>query len=91
MSPSRAQLEAILPLLPARHPFTHCFEIHARLDLHTATETVDEMITDLQENVFSIASTAEGKQQGKAWVWGVSMQGMVAYHQRGKPDLAAGR
>lgn len=77
------QLEAVLPLLPSGHPFTHCFEIHTRLDLHTATETVDEMITDLEEKVFSIASTPQGKQKGKAWIWGVSMKGMVAYHQRG--------
>ena len=47
------------------------------------------MITDLQENVFSIASTPEGKQTGKAWVWGVSMQGMVAYHQRGTRVFAS--
>ncbi|KAL7409660.1 hypothetical protein BDY24DRAFT_418699 [Mrakia frigida] len=79
---STDELEAVLPLLPSGHPFTHCFEIHTRLDLHTATETVDEMITDLEEKVFSIASTPQGKQKGKAWIWGVSMKGMVAYHQR---------
>lgn len=83
--PSRfcPQLEAILAEIPAKHPFATCFEIHIRLDLHTASDVVGDLIVQLEQNVFSIASTPEGKRDGKAWVWGESMKGMVAYHLRG--------
>lgn len=45
------------------------------------------MISDLEKRTFSIASTPHGKLKGKAWIWGMSMKGMVAYHQRGQSTL----
>lgn len=55
------------------YPIATFFDIHARLDLHTATEQVSNMIQflliDFPENV-----------------WLKSMVGMVHYHLRGKND-----
>lgn len=79
------QLESIIPhLADPAHPFAQCFEIHTRLDLHTSTDTVGDMINDLEQRVFSIGLTSQGRSEGKAWIWGGSMKGMVAYHLRGE-------
>lgn len=74
----------ILPLLPRSHVFTKCFEIHCRLDLHTATEDVNLLIEDLTREPFSIEQATQHLGGDKQiWVWGSAMKGMVAYHLRG--------
>ena len=80
---SLAELEVLLPMLPQSHPFTACFEIHARLDLHANADRACELIQQLERDVFSMGLSEKGRQEGKSWVWGESMRAMASYHLRG--------
>lgn len=79
---SIAELETILPTLP-RHPFTTCFEIHTKLDLHSGAERVGELVDELERDVFSVGLAEKGRREGKTWVWGAGQKAMIAYHLRG--------
>ena len=79
---SSDELETILSVLPP-HPFTTCFEIHARLDFHIEAKDVGELVDELERSVFSIGLTERGRREGRTWIWGASRKALIDYHVRG--------
>ncbi|CED84122.1 Anaphase-promoting complex (APC), Cdc23 subunit [Phaffia rhodozyma] len=81
---SEENLDQIIQILNEQqpHPFFDLLEIHTRIELHCATELVGHALDQLEQDVFSIGLTDEGRRNKKVWVWGESMRGMVAYQLR---------